>query len=70
MAMNELDNILIKAPFDGFIEDVYLEIGDFNWTSFPVCKNNELDPMLITGEVTEKNVDQIKLGQKVQYQSY
>ena len=27
MAMNELDNILIKAPFDGFIEDVYLEIG-------------------------------------------
>ena len=30
-----------------------------------MCKNNELDPMIITGEVTEKNVDQIKLGQKV-----
>ena len=65
MAMNELDNILIKAPFDGFIEDVYLEIGDLITPASPCAKIMRLNPMLITGEVTEKNVDQIKLGQKV-----
>ena len=65
MAMNELDNILIKAPFDGFIEDVYLEVGDLITPASPCAKIMRLDPMIITGEVTEKNVDQIKLGQKV-----
>ena len=65
MALNELDNVLIKAPFDGFIEDVYLEIGDLITPASPCAKIMRLDPMVITGEVTEKNVDQIKLDQKV-----
>ena len=65
MAMNELDNILIKAPFDGFIEDVYLEIGDLITPASPCAKIMRLNPMLITGEVTEKNVDQVNLNQNV-----
>ena len=65
MALNELNNVLIKAPFNGFIEDVYLEIGDLITPASPCAKIMRLDPMVITGEVTEKNVDQIKIGQKV-----
>ena len=43
MAMNELDNILIiLAPFDGFIEEVYVEIGTLIGPSLPVCKNNSI----------------------------
>ena len=65
MAINEVENLKIKAPFDGFIEDIFLEPGDLIVPNTPCAKIMKLDPMVITGEVTEKNVDQVNLKQKV-----
>ncbi|MDC3085921.1 efflux RND transporter periplasmic adaptor subunit [Pelagibacteraceae bacterium] len=65
MAINELDNVKIRSPFDGFVEDVYLELGDLITPASPCAKVMKLNPMIITGEVTEKNVDQINLEKKV-----
>ncbi len=65
MATNEVENLKIKAPFDGFIEDVFLEPGDLIAPTTPCAKIMKLNPMIITGEVTEKNVDQVNLKQKV-----
>ena len=65
MATNEVENLKIKAPFDGFIEDIFLEPGDLIAPTTPCAKIMKLDPMVITGEVTEKNVDQVNLNQNV-----
>ena len=65
MATNEVKNLKIKAPFDGFIEDIFLEPGDLIAPTTPCAKIMKLDPMVITGEVTEKNVDQVNLNQNV-----
>ena len=65
MASNELKNVKMRSPFDGFVEDVFLELGDLITPTTPCAKIIKLNPMIITGEVTEKNVDKINLDQEV-----
>ena len=65
MAQNELDNIRVVAPFDGYIEDVFVEVGDLITPATPCAKIMQLNPMKVTGEVTEKNVAQLSINQKV-----
>ena len=65
MATNELNNTTISAPFDGYIEDVYVEVGDLVSPTQPCAKLMQLNPIIITGEVTEKNVELIREGQLV-----
>ena len=65
MAQNELDNIRVVAPFDGYVEDVFVEVGDLITPATPCAKIMQLDPMKVTGEVTEKNVAQLSIDQKV-----
>ena len=65
MATNELNNTTISAPFDGYIEDVYVEVGDLISPTQSCAKLMQLDPIIITGEVTEKNVELIREGQLV-----
>ena len=65
MAQNELDNIRIVAPFDGYVEDVFVEVGDLITPANPCAKIMQLDPMKVTGEVTEKNVAQLSIDQEV-----
>ena len=65
MASNELNNVKMRSPFDGFVEDVFLELGDLITPTTPCAKIIKLNPMIITGEVTEKNVDKINLDQEV-----
>ena len=65
MAKNELNNTKITAPFDGYIEDVFVEIGDLVSPTQACAKLMQLNPITVTGEVTEKNVEQITLNQLV-----
>jgi multidrug efflux system membrane fusion protein len=65
MATNELNNTKINAPFDGYVEDVLVEIGDLISPAQPCAKLMQLDPITVTGEVTEKNVELITLNQLV-----
>ena len=65
MATNELNNTKINAPFDGYIEDVFVEVGDLISPTQPCAKLMQLDPMTVTGEVTEKNVELITENQLV-----
>ncbi len=65
MATNELNNTNINAPFDGYIEDVFVEIGDLISPTQPCAKLMQLDPITVTGEVTEKNVELITEDQLV-----
>ena len=65
IARNELSNIAINAPFDGFIEDVMVEIGDLMTPASTCAVILQLNPMIVTGEVTEKNVSQVTIGEDV-----
>ena len=65
IAKNELNNINIAAPFDGFIEDVFVEIGDLMTPASSCAVILQLNPMIVSGEVTEKNVSQVSLNENI-----
>ena len=68
MATNELNNTIVTAPFNGYVEDIFVEIGDLVSPTQPCAKLMQLDPITVTGEVTEKNVDLVTEDQVVEIQ--
>ncbi|MEE9273424.1 MAG: efflux RND transporter periplasmic adaptor subunit [Robiginitomaculum sp.] len=60
----ELDNINIRAPFSGVFERQIAEIGDYLSPGHPCGLLIDLDPLIITGEVTERQVGFLKTNQK------
>ena len=68
MATNELNNTTVSAPFNGYVEDIFVEIGDLVSPAQPCAKLMQLDPITVTGEVTEKNVDLVTEDQLVEIQ--
>ena len=65
IAQNELNNIKIKAPFDGFVEDIFVEVGDLMSPASSCAVLLQLNPMIVSGEVTERDVTQINLNEDV-----
>ncbi len=62
----DLGKLQVRAPFDGVVEDVQLEIGDFV-TPGAICATVvDLDPMLLVGRVSEQDVIRLSLGQTAQ----
>ena len=60
----ELNNTKIFIPFDSIVEDSYVELGDYLKKGDPIVKVVDLDPIFITVNVTEKEIDLIKQNQK------
>lgn len=58
----EVDRARIRAPFDGVIEDVRLEVGDYAQTGAPCAVVVQLDPMLLVGRVSETDAHRITVG--------
>ena len=56
---------MLKAPFDGFVEDINVKVGDLISPSQMCGSIIQLDPMIVSGEVTEKNIVQMIPDQKV-----
>jgi multidrug efflux system membrane fusion protein len=54
IAENAVNNTKLKAPFDGFVEDINVKVGDLISPSQMCGSVIQLDPMIVTGEVTEK----------------
>ena len=65
IAENALNNTMLKAPFDGFVEDINVKVGDLISPSQMCGSIIQLDPMIVSGEVTEKNIVQMIPDQKV-----
>jgi len=62
MAQMALDDISLKAPFDGLIVDRYVEIGDFVEMGNPVIRLIDLDPLLIVVQVSERDAGHLTTG--------
>jgi len=52
----------IRAPFDGVIEERPVEIGDFADVGDKVARIVDLDPVLVVGQVSEHDIDKIRVG--------
>jgi len=60
----DIERTSVRAPFDGILNDVDVEIGDYVAIG-DVCANIiDLDPILIVGEVTEQASSLLKIGDK------
>jgi len=57
-----LGDTSIKAPFSGVINNQYIELGDYVATGQNLLNLVDLNPIEISGFVTEKQVTQIMMG--------
>ena len=62
----ELGNVNMRAPFSGIFDKQMAEIGEYLSPGQPCGLLVDLDPMLIVGQATEKQVGSIKVGQIAQ----
>lgn len=58
----EIANSVLVAPFDGVLHTRPVEIGDFVAEGKEVARIIELDPILVTGDVTQRELDHLKVG--------
>ena len=59
----DLAKLDIQAPFAGFVDDVHQEIGDYVNPGAPCATIVDLDPMLLVGRVSEKDIIDVEPGQ-------
>jgi multidrug efflux system membrane fusion protein len=52
----------IRAPFNGIVEKRAVEVGDFVNIGDEVATIVDLDPVLVVGQVSEQNIEQVKPG--------
>jgi len=55
----------ITAPFDGVVEDLHLDEGDYAMPGDACATLIDLDPMLVAAQVTEEQVEYLQLGSLV-----
>ncbi len=58
-----LSKTQVRAPFDGIVEDVHQEIGDYVTPGASCATVIDMDPMLLAGRVSENDVIDLEIGQ-------
>lgn len=58
----ELEYTKIRAPFDGVVDDRMAEVGDYLAPGQPCALVVALDPFLVVGRVSERDVSYIQIG--------
>lgn len=64
LAVEELDNTIIRAPFAGLVDERVSEIGDFLETGDDLAVIVDLDPILVVAQISELNHGKVTAGQK------
>ena len=59
----ELDNVNMRAPFSGIFDTQMAEVGDYLLPGQACGKLIEMNPLIVTVELTESQVGKIKTGQ-------
>ena len=62
----DIDNTVIKAPFDGVLNTRYVEMGDYVAPGDDIAMIADLDPLVVRAHVTEKQISQLSVGQFAQ----
>ncbi len=61
-AQVDLENTVIRAPFAGVVDDRSVDLGDFLEMGDIVAKLVDLDPILVIGQVSERDVGRLEVG--------
>ena len=62
-ATAELDRLVVRAPFDGVLDRVTAEEGSSVGQGAPVATILALDPIIAAGEVSEHDLQHLKIGE-------
>jgi HlyD family secretion protein len=65
LAARQLRDTEIRAPFDGFVQKRFVNMGELVKTQMPVMAIVQLDPLKVTAEIPEKMAPWITPGQAV-----
>jgi multidrug efflux system membrane fusion protein len=60
----EIERTEIHAPFDGVVDDIVVEVGDYVDAYDQVALVVDLDPIKIVAQVTEQNADGVRIGRE------
>ncbi|WP_119301289.1 efflux RND transporter periplasmic adaptor subunit [Dongia deserti] len=58
----EISHLSIKAPIEGVLDDRNAEVGHYLQIADPVATIIDLDPIVIVGYATERDVSQLEIG--------
>jgi multidrug efflux system membrane fusion protein len=58
----DLQNTRVKAPFDGLVDDRYVDVGDYMRVGDKCALLIAPEPFLAVGQVSEREVSEIKVG--------
>lgn len=58
----EIRHTSLTAPFDALVQERAVEIGDFVRVGDPVAYLVDIDPLIIAGEVNEREVGKLEVG--------
>ena len=58
----QLDNTKMRAPFDGFVDDRYVDVGDYMRIGDKCALIIAPEPFLAVGTVTEQEVGEVHVG--------
>jgi len=61
-----IDNLTIRAPFDGILSERVAEQGDYLDRADPVARVVDLDPVLAVADISERDVARVALGRDAQ----
>ena len=56
------ERTFIRAPFGGVVEKTLMEVGDYAQPATPCARIVDLDPMLLVGQVSERDVSRLSIG--------
>jgi len=57
-----IDRTYLRAPFDGIVENTQAEVGDYLQPGAPCATIIDLNPMLLVGRVSERDVSKLQIG--------
>jgi len=58
----EIGQTAVKAPFGGILDDRYVELGDYLKKGDRIARLVDLDPALVIGYVSERDIQHVKVG--------
>ncbi len=64
IARVELARTRINAPFGGVVEELYVEHGKSVQAGDTILRINDLDPIVVAAQITERDIDHVELGQR------
>ena len=63
IARHEVESLSIKAPFDGVLDSRPVQMGSYVRGGDAVARIIDLDPLLVTGEISEREASSFRPGQ-------